>query len=285
MGSPRHHLYVVDIVPRMKPLQAVKLFERILGQDITREGLVLASRAQRKGDVGTVFSGCILQRFSPGNRSGSSQVVRIERCKPLASVGPFRDAEEIDPIGVYFARDEGLTQEFFPSPLLGHLPPTVIVSFIRNLRDKISRRSIVKTRANDIACAPLVSFGPRAVHIDKERPSGVGFCGSFGSIVIGHHRIRFILREVKAAALGLGQRLQLGQFVFGKRTVGSPPRIPDNFLRFGHLVGCQRSRCRVRSRRTIQTSRKIFDIGSVRFSVIGRRRRSAFSAAVPGQHG
>ena len=147
--------------------QTIKCFQRVSGQCIPIKSGIFIPCPQRKSDVTTILCRSILQRFPSRHRSRCSPIISIKRSQTLTTISAFRNSKDINSIRINLSQEQCLPQQFLPDKLFSFLPPTIVITFIRNLWNKVNGRSIIKIPANFQPCTPFPLLRARAMQIEK----------------------------------------------------------------------------------------------------------------------
>ncbi|CCY16290.1 unknown [Prevotella sp. CAG:755] len=263
----RNKLHVVHIIVRIEGLQAV---ESLLGNRrelVAAEAVVVGTRTERESDVAAVLGRRVDERLSPRHRAGCSEVVGIKRSQALAAVATLRNPKEINPVRVDITSHENLTQEFFPSVLLGLLPPAVILTGVRDLRNEIERGTVVEVRAKRVPSVPFAVAVARTVQVDEERVDVVGRT-PFVAEPIVHHSVGLkVGRQVPHSALLLRKRGERNEFFLVESVIGLAPSRPHLVAGRVEVSLGQGTAAPIRARHVRKVGRK--EIGDVR-RLVGR---------------
>ncbi len=117
----------------------------------------------------------MLLQFSAGaffkvpacHRSRCSPIIKHKNEARLTTISAFRNSKDIKLYSDQSLPRQCLPQQFLPGKLFSFLPPTIVITFIRNLWNKVNGRSIIKIPANFQPSTPFPLLrGPS--HADRE---------------------------------------------------------------------------------------------------------------------
>lgn len=120
------------------------------------------------------------------------------------------------------------------------MPPAIIFTLVRNLRNEIDGRRILEAQTELDAIRPLSVLRTRAVDIQEEQELSVG-SHALLAIIIRHHGIWLqALRQVPRAVLSQFQVFRLNEFLLLQIPVGIAPRTPHHLLIAGYVLAVYR---------------------------------------------
>ena len=116
------------------------------------------------------------------------------------------------------------------------MPPAIIFTLVRNLRNEIDGRRILEAQTELDSIRPLMVLRSRSVNIQEERELTVS-SHSLLTIIIRHHGIRLqALRQIPGAVFFQLQIFRLDEFLFLQVLVGITPCCPDHLLVAGDIL-------------------------------------------------
>ena len=211
------------------------------GQVVAIETGIISTREERESDIGTVFHRRILQRFTTSHRTRCSPIVGIEGRKTLAAITTFADTEYIETVGIHLTFYQVLANQLLESILLGEMPPAIIFTLVRNLRNEIDGRRILEAQTEFDTIRPLMVLRSRSVNIQEERKLTIGSY-SLLTIIIRHHRIWFqTLRQIPGAVFCQCQIFWFYELFFLQVLVGIAPGCPYHLLVVGNILAVDSS--------------------------------------------
>ena len=120
------------------------------------------------------------------------------------------------------------------------MPPAIVFTLVRNLRNEIDGRRILEAQTEFDAIRPLSVLRTRTVDIQEEREFSVG-SHALLAIIIRHHGIWLqAFRQVPRTVLSQFQVFRLDEFLLLQISVGIAPRTPHHLLIAGYVLAVYR---------------------------------------------